>query len=251
MDTPAKVADADEIFGLGPPNLTSMKLRRWARRTRFFILERLLLPIAIVPLKILVWSWRTRGPDEAALRDALATRPLIVATYHGMFLHLLAYAHLSAPSGRPLVALVTPSLDGQLLGSALRYFGIEHIMAQPGKRAVAAAREFQRRLQEGWIGIIAVDGPRGPAGVAQPHALQLAQSCNAAIFTAVTSANRGISAGSWDRSLVPLPFATVEFRLHRFFPATPEHQNPSNAALQEALWRAAREIGSPVASETS
>jgi len=245
------VANADARLLAGSPNCTSMKLRRWARRARFFILERLLLPVAIVPLKLLVWSWRRRGPDEATVRDALATRPLILATYHGMFLHLLAYAHLSAPSGRPLVALITPSLDGQLLGAALRYFGIEHVMAQPGKRAVAAAREFQRRLQQGWIGVIAVDGPRGPVGMAQPYAIQLAQSCDAAIFIAVTSTSRGISAGSWDRSRIPLPFATVEFRLHRFFPTSPEPQALSNAALQEALWQGAREIGSPVTSGTS
>jgi len=221
-------------------------LRRSLRRARFYILEKLLLPLAIVPLRMLVRSWRAMGPDERILREAVATRPLILATYHGMFLHLLAFSGLAAPFGRRLVVLITPSLDGRLLGSMLRYFGIDHIMAQPGNRSVPAAREFIRRIQEGWIGVIAADGPRGPVAVAQPFVLELARSAGAGIVLAATSARPGITFRSWDRSCLPLPFAAVRLRLTRFTGIGCDYEGIDASALQEALSREARAIASPV-----
>jgi lysophospholipid acyltransferase (LPLAT)-like uncharacterized protein len=220
--------------------------RNWRRRLRFFFLEKILLPAAIVPLRMLVWSWRKTGPDPTLLREVLATRPLICVTYHGMFIHLLAYSRLPEAVGRRLLVLITPSLDGRLLGAMLRYFEIEHILVAPGKRAVAGVKEFIRRLDDGDIGVIAVDGPRGPACIAQPQALEIARSSGAVVFLMVTSGGRGIKFGSWDRSHLPLPFSPTKLRLERFPSASSSDDGSRTLALQSAMIRAAREIQSPV-----
>jgi lysophospholipid acyltransferase (LPLAT)-like uncharacterized protein len=54
-----------------------------------------------------------------------------------------------------------------------------------------------------------LDGPRGPAKVAQPGALWLAKTTGNPIIPFHIEANRYWTANSWDRTLIPKPWATV------------------------------------------
>jgi hypothetical protein len=74
----------------------------WGRRLRFFALEKIALPAGIMPLRMLVRTWRARGSDDPYFLAAMAAPRVVVATYHGMFLHLLAYAHVPPRYGRRL-----------------------------------------------------------------------------------------------------------------------------------------------------
>ena len=213
------------------------------RRLRFFVIQKLVLPLAIVPFRLLVWSWRKRELDAATLRDLVESPRAVLATYHGMFLQLLAYAPFVK---RRLFVVVTPSRDGRLLGAMLRYFGIDHVALAKDNRGVAGSREFARRLDDGDIGIVAVDGPRGPACVAQAHVLRLAQASRARVFIAITSGHRGIHFKSWDRSYLPLPFSRIECRLEAFDDGGSGGQSAGVGALQAAMMRASREVNSPL-----
>ena len=55
----------------------------------------------------------------------------------------------------------------------------------------------------------ALDGPRGPARVAQPGALFLAGATGHPILPFHIEADRAWTAGSWDRTQVPKPFSNV------------------------------------------
>ena len=44
-----------------------VQLKRTARRVRFLLLEKLVVPAFAPVLRLLVTTWRTEGPDEAAL----------------------------------------------------------------------------------------------------------------------------------------------------------------------------------------
>src|SRR5215469_2355922 len=215
------------------------------RRIRFFILEKFVLPIAIVPLKALIWSWRKRGPDPETWHQMVTARRAIIVTYHGMFLQLLGYAHRVPPSGKRLLVMLTPSLDGRLLGAALAHFEIDHLLATSRKGGIADAREFSRRVGEGALGLIAVDGPRGPAGVVGPEVLRLARAAGAEVYLAVTTDHLGVQFNSWDRAHLPLPFAVTEFNLRRFAPI--EGSDDANlAALQAAMEEMARDLRSSI-----
>ncbi len=215
------------------------------RRIRFVILEKIVLPVAIVPLKVLIWTWRRRGPDEEAWREMASAPRAILVTYHGMFLDLLGYAHRVPKIGKRLLVMLTPSLDGRLLGAAIAHFQIDHVLATYGKRGVAGSLEFSRRVEEGALGLIAVDGPRGPAGIAGPEALQLARAAQAQIYLAVTSGHPSVGFNSWDHAHIALPFAVTEFCLKRFVPI--EGSDEANlTALQAAMEQTARELGSSI-----
>jgi lysophospholipid acyltransferase (LPLAT)-like uncharacterized protein len=55
----------------------------------------------------------------------------------------------------------------------------------------------------------ALDGPRGPARVAQPGAVWLSQRTGNPIIPFHLEANRFWSLNSWDQTQIPKPFATI------------------------------------------
>jgi lysophospholipid acyltransferase (LPLAT)-like uncharacterized protein len=223
-----------------------MKLpANWARRLRFFALEKVALPVGIVPLRALVRTWRARGGDDPSVLTMMAAPRVILATYHGMFLHLLAYSRIPPKFGRRLVVLVSPSLDGRLLAAALAHFGIDHVFGTSSARAVSGAREFIGRIAAGGLGVIAADGPRGPCCVAKPGLLEIAALADAQVFLALTSARRGLTLPSWDRTHLPAPFTTVDLKVRPFVPAGAAGLDQL-AAMQSQLIALAHSIASPV-----
>lgn len=216
------------------------------RRLRFFALDKIFLPLSIRPLRMLVRSWRPHGGEDANVLAVLGAPRVILATWHGMFLHLLAYAPLVLRRGRRLVVLVSPSLDGRLLAAALAHFGIDHVFGTSNARAVSGAREFIARIASGDVGVIAADGPRGPCCVAKPGLLEIAALADAQIFLGLTSARHGVTLPSWDRSHLPPPFAAVNLTVRPFVPQATLAIDAQLDAMQSELLALACSIASPI-----
>jgi len=218
----------------------------WVRRLRFAALEKVALPIGILPLRALVRTWQTRGCDDPNFLALMTAPRAVVATYHGMVLHLLAYARIAPRYHRRLVVLVSPSLDGRLLAATLAHFGISHVFGTSNSRGIGGAREFIARIAAGDIGVIAADGPRGPCCVAKPGLLEIAALADAQVFLALTSARHGLTLPSWDRSHLPVPFAALDIRVSPFIPAAAAGLDHQLVAMQSDLLALARSIASPV-----
>ena len=58
-----------------------------------------------------------------------------------------------------------------------------------------------------------VDGPRGPARVAQPGAVWLAKATGNPVLPFHLEARRHWTLNSWDRTQIPKPFATVSIAI--------------------------------------
>ncbi len=218
-----------------------------SRRTRFFIIEKILLPLAIVPIRLLIRSWRLKVPEENKLKEIASKTRLVLATYHGMLLHLLAFARFSP---RRLVVMVSPSYDGRLLGAFLKHFGIEHVFGSSRSRNVVGSLEFIRHVKAGEIGLVAVDGPRGPCCVAKPGFLKIASAAGAHLLLVTSSASRGITFKTWDRAHLPAPFATLQLSLQLLPP--PDWTDPDQglSSIQDLLISSARKIASPILPES-
>ncbi len=229
------------------PAVAAVKLPvNLGRRLRFFALEKVVLPLSIRPLRLLVRTWRPHGSEDPNVLAALAAPRVVVATCHGMFLHLLAYVPIVSKQGRRLIVLVSPSLDGRLLAAALAHFGIDHVFGTSNARGVSGAREFIARIASGDIGVIAADGPRGPCCVAKPGLLEIAALADAQIFLGLTSARHGLTLPSWDRSHLPPPFAAVNLSARPFVPQATLALDRQLEAMQFELLALARSIASPI-----
>jgi lysophospholipid acyltransferase (LPLAT)-like uncharacterized protein len=223
------------VSGPAPPSR-----RDRARARRFWIIGKLLLPVAVPLLRAWVASWRLELPPRDVL-DRIGRAPRIaLATYHGMLLHLIAFAALAKRYDRRVVVLASPSRDGRLLAAVLERFGVESIAGSSRSRAVAGGREFIHALEEGRVGLVAVDGPRGPCCVAKPGVLRMARAAGATVVAAVTTAGSGTQFASWDRAHLPWPFARVRIAFREVPDGTPDE------GLQGILLAEARALGSPV-----
>lgn len=149
-----------------------------------------------------LWLWTLRYEAEGDSIDASG----VVAFLHGEQLPLLLHRPLSFP----LIAPISLSRDGDLQVIVMKYFQIEAARGSTSRGALSALRELRRwmRSRRG-VALIAVDGPRGPYGSVSPGAPYLARALETPYWVCKVSCSRSLRLSSWDRFLIPLPFARV------------------------------------------
>ena len=105
---------------------------------------------------------------------------------------------------------VSRSRDGDLIGATLRALGYaDPARGSSSRGGSAALRGLLRHLEGGTTTAVLVDGPRGPARVAKTGVIALARLAQCPVQPVAISARPAIRLKSWDRSLIPLPFARV------------------------------------------
>ena len=149
------------------------------------------------------WTWRT---DGAANYDALvgAGRAPILALWHGRILPATVYWR-----DRGIVALTSRNFDGEWIARLMGRFGYRAARGSTSRGGSRALVQLRRELAGGRAVAFTVDGPRGPAGIAQPGAVWLAGATGHPVLPFHIEADRRWTVRSWDRSLVPKPFSTV------------------------------------------
>jgi len=126
--------------------------------------------------------------------------PFVYAVWHGQQLLLLG-SHLR----EPCTVLVSRSRDGGRLTGLLRALGLRVARGSSSRGAVSGARALLRSLHDGVPPVLAVDGPRGPAGTVAPGAARIAAKGQALIVPVATAAAGAVRLSSWDRAALPLP----------------------------------------------
>ncbi len=161
-----------------------------------------LAPVVAWILRALAATWRVRfeGPEPWAAPDArlgaLWHRNLIAAA--GVF------------RDRPLHITVSRSRDGDMAVAVMRHLGFaEPPRGSSRTGAVSLLRAVSRAVESGAQVVVPVDGPVGPARRAKPGVLQVAMRAKVPIYTFALSARPCLRLRSWDRMLLPLPFARI------------------------------------------
>jgi lysophospholipid acyltransferase (LPLAT)-like uncharacterized protein len=156
-------------------------------------------------LRILGSTWRLRFFDrEPVDRCRFGRGPVMYAMTHGVLLPL-AYAHRD----RRIQVLVSESRDGEIIARIIGRMGFHLVRGSNTRGGERAALEMVRRGREGFDLGITPDGPKGPRGSVAPGALLVAARAQVPIVAIGVAANRATNASSWDRFLVPHPFASV------------------------------------------
>jgi len=105
---------------------------------------------------------------------------------------------------------VSRSRDGDLIRSALLALGYaEPARGSSSRGGSAVLRQIVRHLESGTTSAVLVDGPRGPARVAKTGIVAIARHTGIPIQPIAFSARPAHRLSSWDKSLLPLPFARV------------------------------------------
>lgn len=140
--------------------------------------------------------------EERTWKSVEENNGAIFVTWHGRTLIPINRFH-----GRGYWAISSLSRDGDLQAMNLRRFGFRVIRGSTGRRGVAATREVLAALEEGGVLAFTPDGPRGPSQKVQPGVVYFAQRSGKPIIPTGISAYPRWQLRSWDRYLIPKPFA--------------------------------------------
>jgi lysophospholipid acyltransferase (LPLAT)-like uncharacterized protein len=142
--------------------------------------------------------------DESWRRYHERGEPVIFVLWHGRLLPL-GYLH----RGQGIYGLASLSADGEYIARILQHWGMPMVRGSSSRGGDTAFREMVRVVRAGHSMSITPDGPRGPREVLKPGVVQLAQLTGAPLIPLGAAADRGWWFTSWDRFLVPKPFARV------------------------------------------
>lgn len=112
-------------------------------------------------------------------------------------------------------ALISLSPDGEFIAKAMALVGFPAIRGSSQKKSdpakakggMAAFRDMTRWLKGGGAMAITPDGPRGPANVMAEGTPMLARLSGAPVLMVGIACKPCIRLGSWDKGILPLPFA--------------------------------------------
>jgi lysophospholipid acyltransferase (LPLAT)-like uncharacterized protein len=179
-------------------------------------------------------TWKVEGDHyyDEAIRSG---RPPIIAFWHGRIL-----AGTWVFRNRGIVVMASANFDGQWISRIIERFGYGAAAGSSSRGGARALLELKRQIERGRPVAFTLDGPRGPARVAQPGAVWLAGATGSPILPFHAEADRYWSMGSWDSTQVPKPFSTVVLTMHPpIFVAgsQPEQLQAGGTALSDALGR--------------
>ena len=158
-----------------------------------------------VLVRALASTWRVRfvNPelfDQARRKKGVA----IFALWHGHLLPLM-WAHRN----RDIAIMVSEHSDGEIITRIAGSLGFRAVRGSTSRGAARALLGGCRALEDGHDLAVTPDGPRGPARSVAPGTTVIAQRTGAGIAPVAVHASRAWRLKSWDRFLIPKPFARV------------------------------------------
>lgn len=105
------------------------------------------------------------------------------------------------------LVLVSRSRDGTMISSALGSYGLTVVAGSSSRGGREAGRNLFRGVRAGSVAVVVPDGPRGPRRVISEGAARLAAMAGVPIVPCAGFAVPSRRLGSWDRMILPLPFA--------------------------------------------
>jgi lysophospholipid acyltransferase (LPLAT)-like uncharacterized protein len=134
---------------------------------------------------------------------------LLFCAWHQQVFPTMAYIprfkHLAPP------LMISLSNDGDIGAGIVERAGWTTVRGSSSRGGFRALKQMIRELRRACMAGHIVDGPRGPAGIVKPGTITLAQAAHAAIVPVGITADKAWYFKSWDRFMLPRPFAKICF----------------------------------------
>ncbi len=153
------------------------------------------------------FRWREEGAEHYQQVVDSGRQP-IMAFWHGRILPATVYFQR-----RGIVVITSENFDGEWIAGIIERFGYGTARGSTSRGAVKALVQLKRDMAAGKPAAFTLDGPRGPAKVAQAGAIWLAKATGNPIVPFHIEANRFWTARSWDRTQIPEPWATLSIAI--------------------------------------
>jgi lysophospholipid acyltransferase (LPLAT)-like uncharacterized protein len=148
-------------------------------------------------------TWRVEGLEHYDEVVRSGHQP-IMGFWHGRILPAFYYFR-----NRGIVVITSQNFDGEWIARVIERYGFGTARGSTSRGGARALVQLRRDLERGRPAGFTLDGPRGPARIAQPGAVWLAGSTGHPLLPFHLEAARHWSLSSWDRTQIPRPFTTV------------------------------------------
>jgi len=177
--------------------------------------------------------WRIEGLQHYDAIVASGRQP-VMAFWHGRILPATFYFRR-----RGIVVITSENFDGEWIARIIERFGYGTARGSTTRGGPRAMAQLVRAMKAGKPAGFTLDGPRGPARVAQPGAVWLAGATGNPILPFHLEAADAWTLRSWDHTQIPKPRTTVSLVVGEPIEvasgATDEEREATRQVLEEAL----------------
>lgn len=137
---------------------------------------------------------------------------------------------------RGVAILSSDSKDGERSAATWRWFGIHAVRGTASEDGARALVRMIQAVKQGWDFGITPDGPRGPLMELKPGTVALARKTGAWIVPVSLAFDRSFQLKTWDRMVIPFPFATCTIRYGLPYRVPPKAEdNAEGERLQRGM----------------
>jgi hypothetical protein len=190
-----------------------------------------------------LWIQSIRYDDNGFMRAiemSLATgKPLMLAIFHEELFALTGLGMRFLHERTATVA--SDSRDGELIARVLERIGFKVARGSSTRGGLKAMLQLKRFMDQGRIGVMTVDGPRGPRRKPKDGTIFLTQKAGALLIPVRAHCpDRWVAEKSWDKFQIPKPFSTCHVHFGQPMKVTQEKLNEDllikeNERLEQAL----------------
>ncbi|MFO8183700.1 MAG: glycosyltransferase N-terminal domain-containing protein [Candidatus Aegiribacteria sp.] len=156
-------------------------------------------------MRLIGLTWRVEYVRPFSGRSGMTRgRTVFYAFWHGRQLPLI-HTH----RGEGVTVLVSRNTDGQYVTNVLHSMGFRTVRGSSSRGGAEALGSMARSLRRGEDCAITPDGPRGPAKKAKAGTALISRLGGRPVVPMGTSGWPAVRFSSWDRFMLPLPFAKV------------------------------------------
>jgi lysophospholipid acyltransferase (LPLAT)-like uncharacterized protein len=164
-------------------------------------------PLSALMIKLLMITCRVvkvEGVDKENKALSQSGGKALYAAWH----QRMSY-HSHYFGSRHLTIMISRSRDGEYAARVAEWLGYKNVRGSSTRGGLGAFKELAKRMKNGEVGGMLADGPQGPARVAKMGSILLARNAEVPLIPVAWGADRCWMFNSWDRYMVPKPFARI------------------------------------------
>ena len=143
---------------------------------------------------------------------------------------------------RGISVMTSRSFDGEYIARIIARFGFDPVRGSSSRGGVRALLGMHTVIERGGVAAFTIDGPRGPVYVAKPGPVLLARNTQAPIYCFYVAVNRAWVLNSWDRFMIPKPFARAHIRWSAPITVPREAGSEEMSALHQQMQQALERV---------
>ena len=171
------------------------------------ILINILMPLLALFVKIILVTYRCIKVEGSSREKEILIQTggrVIYCTWHQRIFYFARYLGFTN-----LTIMVSQSRDGEYACRLAKSFGVDVVRGSSTRGGHKALENLTEEVKDGKSAGMLLDGPIGPARVAKIGTIIMAHRTGVPIIPAAWGADRCWVLNSWDRFMIPKPFARV------------------------------------------